>query len=293
MDRKTFLRLTAGSSLGFAGLAVGCGQGGGGAPDAEAEGSAAVGGTRTLAALGFQLYTIREIMRSDMRLALQEVSGAGYTEVEFAGYFDKTPQEVAALVREYGLSPVSAHVDIGLLRTDFDGVVAAASEVGHAFLIVPFLAAEERTSADDYRRLAQELNGLGERCRAHGINLGYHNHAFEFEVHGQSRGMDILLEETDPELVTFEFDLFWARAGGADAGEYMRAWPGRFGLCHVKDMDRAGAMVDVGAGIIDWAALFNDAETGGIQHFFVEHDEPTDPVATARNSAAYLSALTF
>ncbi len=284
MDRKTFLKLTAGSTLGLTAYMAAC---------RDENPLDAPEGQRTLPALGFQLYTIRQIMIRDMRTALQEVAAAGYTEVEFAGYFNKTPNQVRALVREFDLDPVSAHVDINELRSNFEGVLEAADTVGHKYVVVPFLAEEERATADDYRRLAEEFNQFGERFRRERITFGYHNHEFEFEPHGQERGMDILLQETDPSLVTFEIDLYWARAAGVNVVDFLQAWPDRFRLCHVKDADMSGRMVDVGDGVIAWERIFPEARAAGLEHFFVENDIPKDPVVTARRSAAYLSELTF
>jgi sugar phosphate isomerase/epimerase len=283
MDRKTFLTLSTGSALGLTAYLAGC-------RDREPEVPV---GQRTLPALGFQLYTVRVAMSRDMAATLTAVAEAGYTEVEFAGYHNETPAEVSVLVRDRGLDPVSAHVDINALRSDFGGVVEAAHTVGHRYLVVPYLAEEERADADDYRRRADEFNQFGERLQAEELSFAYHNHEFEFEAMGDERGMDILLAETDPSLVDFELDFFWARRGGVQLVEYLQAWPGRFRMAHVKDMGSTGAMVDVGDGVILWPSVFATAVDEGVQHFFVEHDTSENPMSTASRSAAYLSEVRF
>ncbi len=113
---------------------------------------------------------------------------------------------------------------------------------------------------------------MGESCREAGLRFGYHNHDFEFETIDGQIPFDVLLDETDPGLVDFELDLFWITKGGEDPLRYFERYPGRFTLCHVKDMAAGGEMVDVGAGGIDFAAIFARAEQAGLKHFFVEHD---------------------
>ncbi|HUG41708.1 MAG TPA: sugar phosphate isomerase/epimerase [Longimicrobiales bacterium] len=149
---------------------------------------------------------------------------------------------------------------------------------------------EARRSLDDYRRLAGRLEDAGGRAREAGLQLAYHNHDFEFERLDGAVPFDILAG-TDPDLVQFQLDLYWIRKAGGDALAYFRRHPGRFPSVHVKDMAADGAMVDVGAGVIDWPALFAHADTAVIRHYFVEHDQPADPLASIRNSFIHLRGL--
>jgi len=285
MDRKTFLKLTAGTTIGWTAWLAAC---------REPDGLDLPEGQRVLPAIGLQLYTIRQMMSGDMRGALQATAEVGYGEVEFAGYHNHTPAQVRALLDEFGLDPVSSHVAIEDFRSDPDGVFSAAETVGHRYLVVPWLAEDQRTG-DGYSRFAEELNSIGEQCRSAGFTLGYHNHAFEFDVVDQTRGrgLNILLDETDPDLVVFEMDIYWAVYGGVEPPAYFRRWPGRFPLCHVKDMGLNREMVDVGQGNMQWGNIFDDAKTGGVEHFFVEHDTPSDWRTTIQRSHDYLAALTF
>jgi sugar phosphate isomerase/epimerase len=141
--------------------------------------------------------------------------------------------------------------------------------------------------------VAEVLNGFGEACAAQGIRLAYHNHDFEFAPIGGVVPYDVLLERCDADLVKFEMDLFWAAKAGADTPAYFRAWPGRFPMCHVKDMTAAGEMVAVGDGRIDFAALFDAGATGGLEHYFVEHDNPEDPLASIRRSFESVEGIRF
>ncbi len=285
MDRRRFLQ-----SAGGAGAALWLARCG----PAEAEHDDPGGGTAepvSLEAVGLQLYTVRSLMAEDVDATLADVARIGYDEVEFAGYYERTPAELRATLDAVGLSAPSAHVSLETLRTDPDGTLEAAATLGHRYVVLPWLDEAERGSVDGYRRLAGEMNDFGERCRAAGIQFGYHNHDFEL---GQIEGatpLDVLIEATDPDLVTFELDIFWLVNGGGDPLDYFARYPGRFQLCHVKDRTAAGDMVDVGAGVIDFASIFRHADAAGLRHYFVEHDQPADPLASIAASYSYLAAL--
>lgn len=283
MDRRSFVKVAAGAAVGSVfGL-------GGGAP-VRAKGGA---GTRSLDRIGVQLYTVRSLMREDFAGTLAAVAGAGYREVEFAGYFDHPPEEVRAILEGVGLEAPAAHVPLAALENDLQGTIAAARTIGHRYLVCPWLAPEDRVSIARYRELAAFWNEVGRACREADLRFGYHNHDFEFEPIGGSVPFDVLLGETDPGLVDFELDLFWITKGGRDPLEYFGRHSGRFKLCHVKDMAADGAMVEVGKGGIDFAAIFARAEQAGLEHYFVEHDQPADPLASIAASYEHLRALEF
>ena len=255
--------------------------------------AAATHPTGSLERIGVQLYTVRSLMESDFEGTLRQVAAIGYDEVEFAGYFGRGPAEVKALLAEVGLRAPACHVSLDTLRGDLAATLDAARTVGHDYVVCPWLAPEERGSAAGYRALAGLFNEVGAACREAGLRFAYHNHEFEFEnVDGQVP-MDLLIEGTDSSLVHFEIDLFWITKGGRDPLAYFARYPGRFPLCHVKDMADGGTMVDVGAGRIDFSAIFARSEEAGLRHYFVEHDQPADPIASIAASHAYLEGLTF
>ena len=239
--------------------------------------------------IGLQLYTVRTLMAEDVERTLETVAEIGYREVEFAGYFDRSPAELRAVLDRLGLAAPAAHLDLATLRDRLPEVLDAAGTLGHRYVVLPSLAPQDRDSLDDYRRLTDEMNRLGEACRVADVQFAYHNHAFEFERLDGQIPFDLLLARTDPELVAIELDLFWIIHGGGDPLAYFEAHPGRFRLCHVKDRTADGSMVDVGAGEIDFASIFARSEQAGLTHYFVEHDEPGDPEASIRASYLYLS----
>jgi sugar phosphate isomerase/epimerase len=248
---------------------------------------------RRIERIGVQLYTVRDLLAADPPGTLDAVAGMGYVEVETAGYAGLTPQAFAVTLKNAGLDAPSAHVPLTDIESAPERLLEAAAIVGHRYLVVPWLDPALRVSTDSYAQVAEVLNGFGEACAGQGIQLAYHNHDFEFAPFDDVVPYDLLLERCDPNLVKFELDLFWAAKAGADAAAYFRAWPGRFPLCHVKDMTAAGEMVAVGDGRIDFAALFDAGATGGLKHYFVEHDNPEEPLASIRRSFESVQAIRF
>ena len=165
--------------------------------------------------------------------------------------------------------------------------------MGHRYLVVAWINPADRTSLDDYRVIAARFNRVAERASEVGLEFGYHNHDFEFEPLDSQIPYEILLEETDPTLVKFEMDLFWITKAGRDPVPYFRDQAGRFPMVHVKDLASDGAMVDVGAGTIDFASIFALSEQAGIRHYFVEHDHPPNPFESIATSYRHLRGLEY
>lgn len=245
---------------------------------------------RRLDRVGIQLYTLRQAMARDVAGTLGRLAEMGYREVEFAGYFDHAPSDIRGMLDASGLASPATHVGFETLGDGWASVLEASTTIGHTYVVVPFLPQDRRTP-DGYRRVAEMFNRAAESARAAGLRFGYHNHAFEFEPLDGGIGFDILLDECDPNLVEFEMDLFWITHGGGDPLAYFARAPGRFPLVHVKDRTPAGEMVDVGAGAIDFAAIFARASQAGIRHYFVEHDRPDEAFASARRSLEHLRAM--
>jgi sugar phosphate isomerase/epimerase len=232
-------------------------------------------------------------MEKDFEGTLARVAEVGYREVEFAGYYGRSASDVRAVLSLVGLTAPSSHVGLADFRRDVDAVIAMASGIGASYLVVPWLDERERKTLDDYRRIGQELNRIGEKVRAAGMRLGYHNHDFELARIDGRIPLDVLLEEADPNLLVLELDLYWAVKGGVDPVAYFAQHPGRVHLVHVKDSAGAPAhaMVDVGKGTIDFAKIFARREQAGIRHAFVEHDNPPSTAETMRASYQHLSQL--
>lgn len=232
--------------------------------------------------IGVQLYTVRDLLQQDFEGTLTQVARAGFKELEFAGYYGKSPEQVRELLDRLDVSAPSTHIGIDLLRQDLAGQLRAARTIGHQYVVVPYLVENQRpTDVAGWQRLAAELNRFGAAAREQGLRLAYHNHDFELTaLPGGRTGLDVLLAETDPELVDFELDLYWTVFAGHDPLRLFAQYPGRFPLWHVKDMNAARQMVPVGQGTIPFAAIFARASQAGMRHFFVEHDNAAQTVGS-------------
>jgi sugar phosphate isomerase/epimerase len=263
--------------------------------------------------VGVQLYTVRTDMEKDFDGTLAKVAAIGYKEVEFAGYFNRAPAEVRDVLKRHGLSSPAAHLDYPTVSdpAKWAKALEGAATIGQTFLVNPWIDEPVRNQPDAWKRAADVYNTAGAAAKTHGIQFCYHNHNFEFyprEDMGGKLPFEYLLETCDPKLVKMELDLCWISAAGKDPLEYFRRYPGRFPLVHVKGLKKVPAasptpvaidkvlpdVTDVGHDdVIDWKRIFAQSKEAGIQHYFVEHDVPKDPLASLKNSYDYVSTLQF
>jgi sugar phosphate isomerase/epimerase len=276
--------------------------------------SAASAATHQIAKVGVQLYTVRTLMKSDFAGTIAKVASVGYKEVEFAGYFGHSPAEVRSILDKNGLAAPSCHVSYDIVEKKWPETIEAAKTVGHSFIVCPFIEKNQRNSADAWKRTIELFNKAGETSKKAGIQFGYHNHWWEFGPDPSLGGKlpyDYLLDSTDANLVKMEMDLGWISVAGQDPVAYFKRYPGRFVLVHVKDFkslphlapDQIASfdskkledndMTAPGSGVIDWKRIFSYSDLAGIQHYFLEHDEPKDPWATLSDGYKYLSTLRF
>lgn len=277
-DRRTFLQ-----AMGAAGLA------------ASLPGAFGLGAARSdrLGAIGVQLYTVRDLMQQDFEGTLARVAQIGYRQVEFAGYFGRTPEQVRAVLDQNGLTAPSAHLPIETLDQGWDAALDAAKTIGHRYLVVAWVPQERRPTLAAWRQVGALFNRAGATAAEAGIGFAFHNHDYEFVPMEGKLPYDVLLDATDPAKVSMEMDLYWITKGGGDPLAYFARYPGRFPMVHVKDMAADQSMVDVGAGTIDWAKIFRHHRQAGIEYYFVEHDQPKDPFASITASYRYLRHLDF
>ncbi len=250
---------------------------------------------RKLKRVGLQLYTVRDLMKADLPGTLAKVAAIGYKEVEFAGYFGHTPAEIHELLHRNGLTSPSTHLPFESLENGWQKQLDDAKTAGHHWVTIAYIAEEKRKTLDDWKRHAEVFNRAAAQAKSAGLRFAYHNHNFEITPVGGTRPLDLLLTSTDPKLVDFEMDLYWVVFGGGNPIDFFKRYPKRFPLVHVKDS--AGPpdnkMADVGSGTINFRQIFAQSEKAGIKHYFVEHDQPADPIATITNSYRYLHNLTY
>ena len=261
--------------------------------------------------VGMQLYTVRTELEKDFDATLAKVAAIGYKEVEFAGYYNHTPQEVRDTLKRHALAAPSAHVDYGSLTGDkWAKAIENAHTIGHTYLVNAWVDESIRKEPDAWKHIAETYNQAAAVSKKAGIQFAYHNHNFEFAPRKDAGGKlpyDILLESCDSALVKMELDLCWISAAGKDPLEYFRRYPGRFPLVHVKGLKKVPAstgddpvpidrvlpdITEVGHDdVIDWKRIFAQSRAAGIRHYFVEHDVPKDPFASLKASYDYVSQL--
>lgn len=243
--------------------------------------------------IGLQLYTVRNAMNKDLEGTIAAIAAAGITELEFAGYYNKPAQWWRDLMKKHDLTSPSTHIGLPKTDADWEPLFETSKAMGHEWVIVPSFGAEYRGEGG-YKRLADRLNSSGELAKKHGLKMGYHNHDAEFAPQpGNTNGHEILLANTDPKLVDFELDIYWAVKGGQDPLKIIAAHPKRITSVHVKDAGPAPerAMMDVGAGTIDFKTILAAARKVGLKHWYIEHDMPKDAIASITASAAALKKI--
>ena len=241
--------------------------------------------------IGVQLWTVRSALAVSVPDTLAAVADAGYQNVEPFAFFGYTAEEFGALLDQYGLRAPSMHTNIDALANDLDQVIADADAIGARYVTLAFVGPEWRTE-ERVAELAAILNEVGEELRRSGKQLVYHNHDFEFlTVFDDGRTMyETLADSTDPHLVKFQLDLYWAVTGGVDPVDIIEQYGDRIVTLHVKDRAADGSFADVGEGTIDFAEIF---DTQPFRYYFVENDQPDDPIDSINDSYANLRALCF
>lgn len=304
-NRREFFRKTGLFSSAAALIAAGCnnagekqGTAGADSTSASAGMSEAAAGT-ALAAFGLQLYTLRADLPKDPKGIMKQAAGFGYNQ--FEGYegplglwWGMSHTDFKKYMDELGVNFVSSHCDF---RKDFERKAAEAGEIGMKYLICPHIGMQK--SADEFKKVADEFNKCGDICKKNGLRFGYHNHDYSFTPVDGQLPQDIMMQNTNPDTVDFEMDIYWVVTAGADPGAWMKKYPNRFRLCHVKDrMKSVGADVrdascDLGTGGIDYPKLLKEAAGLGMEYYIVEQEkyEGTTPLKSAEADAAYMKTL--
>jgi len=239
--------------------------------------------------IGLQLYTLRDELPKDVKSTLEKVAKAGYKTVETYGFSIKdqfwglSPIEVKKILDANNLKAPSGHYNLGSFLYDGNleevkAAIEAAQILKNEYLTVPWV---DEPFRNDFHKIAVRLNEAGEMCAAAGLKLAYHNHDFEFQKHNGIKGYEILLKETDRNLVSFELDLYWVVRSGNDPIKLFRENPGRFKLWHVKDMDKVNPALntEIGSGSVDFKTIFKEVKQSGMKHFFVEQENNYNPNA--------------
>lgn len=275
---------------------------------------------RTGRRVGVQLFTVRDAVLRRPAETLRAIAAIGYREVEV---MRDQLEVLAPHLKSTGLQPVALHFETPLITGNWDAwkraemppiaptgirfedVIGLARDHGIEYLVFNYLTPEERLGPDFYLQLAEKLNAAAAHCRKAGIGFCYHNHDFEFEPRGSSRPIDVLLKRLDPTLVRLEVDIFWVSLAGVDAVSFLEANTGWIEMIHLKDRapgtprhyDIAtvpqSAFRELGKGDLPIPQILRAAVAAGARHFFVEQDYSSDPLASLRESYAYLRQIGF
>jgi sugar phosphate isomerase/epimerase len=252
--------------------------------------------------LGVQLYTVRDTIGPNPTAILKAIQDIGYREVE-ATYGNLA--QIWPALKETQLKPVSVHLDTELFFENglkLDAAIADVKEKGFQFVVLPYIPPEQRGGLDVFKKLADTLNKSGEKVKAAGMQLCYHNHAFEFEPMQGTTGLEVLMKETHKGVVSLEMDVFWVSVAGHDPVQMLKKYSNRVALLHLKDKASGLAtqynenvsketFKEVGNGSIDFAAILATAKKTGVKNYFVEQDQtPGDPIESLRASYKFLSS---
>jgi sugar phosphate isomerase/epimerase len=287
-SRREFLRVSTAGALGALVLA----QSGCRTQGSETARSAGVD-PKSLG-IGLQLYTIRDAMAQDVPGSLKRVSDIGYKYLELAGYADGKfygyqPAEFKKMVEDLGMEILSSHTQVeaeGITLENARKMTEDHAKLGVKYCVQPWVVEEARTTIASYQKMVADWNKVGSIMKEHGIQFGYHNHNFEFDVvEGKVPYYDVFMVEADKDLITMEIDIFWVTKAGQNPVDMFNKYPGRFELFHMKDMFTREApffhtntsdFAPVGAGVIDFKSILAAKNTAGMKYMIVEQDSTKD-----------------
>lgn len=252
-----------------------------------------------LSGFGIQLYMVRDEMEKDPLNVLKQLGEMGYTQIEsFKGskgiFWGMTNKEFKKLSSGYGLDLISTHYDDD--NIPFEKKAAEAAEIGMKYLICPWKGPQK--SIDDFKHIADDFNEHGKICKKHGIRFGYHPHDYPYKKIEGQLPIDVLLQNTDKELVDFQMDFYYTVTEGQDPEAYLKKYKDRFRLCHMRDVmkkrlppgSEEESACDLGQGIVDYPKLIKASLENGVKYFFVEQSRyfQETPMQSAKINADYL-----
>ncbi|MBX3257509.1 MAG: sugar phosphate isomerase/epimerase [Chitinophagaceae bacterium] len=250
---------------------------------------------------GLQLYSLRDDLPKDPKGILKQVAGFGYNQVEsFEGaqgmFWGLGNTGFKKYMDQLGMSIVSSHCDI---NKDFEKKAGEAGAIGMKYLICPYIGAQK--TLDDYKKFAEKFNACGDICKQNGLKFAYHNHGYTFKPVDGVYPQDVLMENTNPDTVDFEMDMYWVVTAGEDPVAWLEKYPYRFKLCHVKDREKGAgpdnqdASCDLGKGSIDYGKILQVAKKKGVYYYIVEQEKYTGstPLKSAKACADYMNKLAF
>lgn len=243
---------------------------------------------------GVQLYSFRDSMLKNPKKTLEEIAILGFKEIESAGskkgyYYGLTPKEMGETCKALGMKLTSGHVH---LDANFEQTMDDAVSSGQEYLICSSMPSNGQT-VDNYKKVAEQFNKAGEACKKVGLKFGYHNHEYEFESENNVVLYDVLMDNTQDDLVHMELDLGWVVVAGKDPIRYFKKYPGRFPLWHLKDMDMTKKeSTEFGKGGLDIKQMLNNKKLSGAAHIYIEQEEyHSTPIESMQHNMNYLKTM--
>ena len=247
--------------------------------------------------VGLQLYSVRELMGENMDKALEKVKEAGYKYVEFAGFFNKTADEINSLLKKHGLKAISVHQNIDTLCSE--GNYDYLKEIDVKYAAIPYIGSDSHKGGKDFENTVEKIKKISDDLQKFGIKLMYHNHAHEFKTVEGKYLNDWLIESVGQDRIAPELDVCWSTYGGAKTDEYILKYSGNIPVLHVKDFiykekadenDSPLKLTPVGSGCVEWEKVFAAAEKAGTEYYIVEQDSHygDDPFENVKKSRDFL-----
>lgn len=290
--------------------------------------------TPLLSSIGIQLFSLPTLLESDLRAAIHTLNEMGYSELELygpypfsaasaqqswqaitpmlgfsgSGYFGHPVSEVQSILEDYQMEVPSMHTDLETLEHHMGSLGESSDVLGNRYVTLPAIPEDRRSTLDDYKRLADDFNRIGEAAKKNGVTFAYHNHGYGLQEEAGEIPLNVLIERTEADLVALEMDIYWTTAGRANPMDYLKAYPGRYHLMHIKDMKEKvhfegdggdpmqwmalfPHMTTAGDGILDIPAILSAGKETGVKHFLVEQDMVAEPETALARSIDYLKAL--
>ena len=254
--------------------------------------------------VGLQLYSLRGIATQNPPKALKQAKDFGLTLDESAGTYTLPPAKFKALLELHGLKPISGHFPYDRWKTEPEKVIAEAKAIGLQYAGCAWINHKAPFDEAAARDAIATFNKAGEIGAQHGIKVFYHAHGFEFHPHGDGTLMDLLIKETNPKHVSFQMDVLWVVFPGQDPVHWLKKYPGRWELMHLKDLkkgvktgDLSGKTdvtndVPLGTGQMNWPAILKAAQESGVKYYFIEDESPT-VVEQVPQTLKYLEQVKF
>ncbi|TAE33030.1 MAG: twin-arginine translocation signal domain-containing protein [Cytophagales bacterium] len=256
---------------------------------------------KNVSVFGLQLYSVRDVLPKDPKGVMTQLAQMGYRQFESYGgdqgfLWGMTPKEIKSFLNGINVKMVSTHFDYGGQQNKPDELkksIDMAAEAGLSYLLCPYMGPQK--TMDEWKRMADGFNRVGEIVNKNGLKFGYHNHDYSFKPLDGQIPQEYLLANTDPKNVMFELDLCWIEAAGQNAAEHLKKYGKRYELCHIKDYNKVDGKViqnDIGKGVVNYKHIVHTAMQNGMKYFLVEQEQyPSSPMESMKMNAEYMKKL--